>query len=230
MYRKLKDIKGCSYKLVEGLKNLAVMDKERVGNVLLTLYYKYYSNYEGNNKEENGELLKYFLDNYKKNKDKWNVVEMVDRTNNYWESLNRNLQDFIERQHIRGYKEDISLFEDLICQYIDYRKTMSKKEKSTKEKVEFKNDLIKFVNTHKEEMSNCEYIDMMGIVNSKKCYENMALSKTIWDFVKRLVKYCTTTKDPNCLTYGRESEEDDKYQPVREEEKNPRKKSRKRKN
>ncbi len=105
---------------------------------------------------------------------------------------------------------------------------MSKKEKSTNEKVEFKNDLIKFINSHKEEMNNNEYVDLMGIVNRKECYKNIALSKRLWGFVKNLVNYCTTTKEFKCLTSEREIEEyvneDDKYQSVIEEEKKTRKK------
>ena len=133
MFRRAKQLKQCTPKLVYGLKSLAIAPQNRVDEVFTYFYNKYYRYYQAINKEENGRMINYFLDNFlfKYPLKEWNVSDFKDRTNNCCKSLNGDLKRYFG-VGIKDYRNNIEKFEKNICLYIKQRKSLDETRKVRK--------------------------------------------------------------------------------------------------
>ena len=169
LFRKYKSIKQCSSELVYGLKTLAVAPKDRIFDIFHLLQNKYYQEYNGEEKEGNGQMIKYFIDNYLIGYEGWNVSDFKDRTNNVCESLNKDMKSFFKRQRLYDYRKNIELSKKLLCRYIEERREANKnKTKVRLNKYLLKNKIIESINENQKYIE-CEILlKMLLIVNRKK--------------------------------------------------------------
>ena len=195
MYRKSKTLKHCSSGLILGLKSLALSPENRTLEMFELLKEKYGEKYVGREKDSNIKMIKFFDKNYYSKHTEWNVSTLKNRTNNFCESLNRDFQRFLDREHIRNYLENIDLLGKIVCKYIEERIEMDKSRKPRRDrKYEKKDELINILNEIYPRFDSELLLEILGIISRNSYSENM--QKQIWALNRVIVKkFDDTEKD-----------------------------------
>ena len=191
IYRRGKSMKKCSPELLNSLKALAIVPINRVLVAITFLYIKYYRDYEGSNKEYNGEIIDYFINRYLIKNEKWNVSDFENRTNNYCESLNRDIKRYFELQKFKNFRKDEETYGRCVSAYIVYRREEDKDRKVQRKKtVEAKDKIIQQMNQNEDKLST-EYI-MGEMTKVSRKMEEKSYLNALLDVSTGLTEVLTT--------------------------------------
>jgi len=185
LLRMARSIKNCTANLVYGLKSLAIAPLERVDRLYKYLKDRYYLNYIVENKDKNEMFIQYFEKNYLSTVNNWNVSNFHNRTNNYCESLNRDLKRFLKRQHVKGYRDDYLVLKKLLCKYISERKEMDEnRTRSREKKYNLRDKIISQLIILKDHIYDELMIKILGIISRKRFKEN--IKDKVWTILTQL--------------------------------------------